>query len=119
MIEARRFVEIARVLGFQMYTGVPCSYLKLLVNCVIRSPEFRYIDASHEGDTVAIAAGAELGGHGAVVMIQNSGLGNAINPLTSRNQIAALIHAIAETLAEVEIYRPLDDDGGAALARNY
>ncbi|MDH4021897.1 MAG: phosphonopyruvate decarboxylase, partial [Gammaproteobacteria bacterium] len=43
----------------------------------------QYIAAANEGDAVAIAAGAELGGLSAVVMFQNSGLGNAVNPLTS------------------------------------
>src|SRR5262249_724988 len=43
----------------------------------------RYVGAANEGDAIAIAAGAELGGCRGVVMIQNSGLGNAVNPLTS------------------------------------
>jgi len=34
---------------------------------------------------VAIAAGAWLAGRRTVVMCQNSGLGNAVNPLTSLN----------------------------------
>jgi phosphonopyruvate decarboxylase len=41
------------------------------------------VGAANEGEAVAIAAGARLGGKGAVVMLQNSGLGNAVNPLTS------------------------------------
>jgi phosphonopyruvate decarboxylase len=43
----------------------------------------RYVAAANEGDGIAIAAGAALGGIPGVVMMQNSGLGNAINPLTS------------------------------------
>src|SRR5690606_21303454 len=39
--------------------------------------------AANEGDAVAIACGAELGGCHGVVMFQNSGLGNAVSPLTS------------------------------------
>jgi sulfopyruvate decarboxylase TPP-binding subunit len=39
--------------------------------------------AANEGDAVAIGAGAALGGEPTVVMMQNSGLGNAVSPLTS------------------------------------
>jgi len=83
MIDARGFVEAATGLGFGLYTGVPCSYLKPLINHVIDSKSLRYVGAVNEGDAVAIAAGAQLGGQRSVVMFQNSGLGNAVSPLTS------------------------------------
>ena len=44
-----------------------------------------YVAAASEGEAVAIASGAWLAGRGTVVMCQNSGLGNAVNPLTSLN----------------------------------
>ena len=44
-----------------------------------------YVGAASEGEAVAIAAGAWLAGRGTSVMCQNSGLGNAVNPLTSLN----------------------------------
>ena len=62
---------------------MPCSYFKSFINYVIDSPRLRYIGAANEGDAVAIAAGSELGGRPAIVLMQNSGLGNAVNPLTS------------------------------------
>ncbi len=83
MIKAQSFIEAARNMGFGLYTGVPCSYLKPFINYVIDSDELRYVGATNEGDAVAIAAGAQLGGQRAVVMFQNSGLGNAVSPLTS------------------------------------
>ena len=83
MIEARRFIEAARDHGFTLYSGVPCSFLKPFINYVIDSDELRYVGAANEGQAVAIAAGAELGGLGSVAMFQNSGLGNAVSPLTS------------------------------------
>ncbi|HHQ15135.1 MAG TPA: phosphonopyruvate decarboxylase, partial [Chromatiales bacterium] len=58
-------------------------YLKPFINQVIDAPDLSYVGAANEGDAVAIAAGAELGGTRAVAMFQNSGLGNAVNPLTS------------------------------------
>jgi len=87
MIAAENFIQAAKRHGFELYAGVPCSYLKPFINSVIDSNELRYIGAANEGDAVAIAAGAELGGQRSVVMFQNSGLGNAVNPLTSLTHI--------------------------------
>ncbi len=83
MIEAAQFIEAASARGFGLYAGVPCSYLTPFINHVISSPALRYVGATNEGDAVAVAAGAELGGVPAIAMFQNSGLGNAVNPLTS------------------------------------
>lgn len=83
MIEAGSFVSAAAARGFSVYSGVPCSYLTPFINYTIGSGQLRYVAAANEGDAVAIAAGAELGGCGGVAMFQNSGLGNAVNPLTS------------------------------------
>ncbi|MCP4283365.1 MAG: phosphonopyruvate decarboxylase [Gammaproteobacteria bacterium] len=83
MIKAELFVNVVKKLGFGLWTGVPCSYLKPFINYVIDEPDQRYVAAANEGDAVAIAAGAELGGVRAIAMFQNSGLGNAVNPLTS------------------------------------
>ena len=83
MIEAGGFVGCALARGFNLYTGVPCSYLKPFINYVIDADAIDYVGVANEGDAVAIAAGAELGGRRSVVMLQNSGLGNTVNPLTS------------------------------------
>jgi phosphonopyruvate decarboxylase len=83
VIEAGSFVEAARALGFRRYVGVPCSFLTPFINYVINDESLAYVSAANEGDAVAIAAGAALGGERAVVMMQNSGLGNAVSPLTS------------------------------------
>jgi phosphonopyruvate decarboxylase len=98
MIRAESFVEKAKVFGFLLYTGVPCSYLKPFINYVIDAPDLRYIGATNEGDAVAIASGAEIGGKRAVVMFQNSGFGNAVNPLTSLNMIFKLPALVITTL---------------------
>lgn len=83
MIGAETFIGAARERGFGLYTGVPCSYLTPLINYTISAPGLRYVGAANEGDAVAIAAGAGLGGLRSIAMFQNSGLGNAVNPLTS------------------------------------
>ena len=83
MIHPRDFVDAARARGFRCYAGVPCSFLTPFINYVIGAQGLQYLSAANEGDAVAIAAGAWLGGQRAVAMMQNSGLGNAVSPLTS------------------------------------
>lgn len=85
MIEANNFISACISLGYTFFTGVPCSFLKPLINYVIQNPDVDYIGASSEGEAMGIAAGAYLAGCKAVVMCQNSGLGNMVNPLTSLN----------------------------------
>jgi phosphonopyruvate decarboxylase len=85
MIAADDFLVPARDHGFSFYTGVPCSFLTPLINRVIGDRGLDYVGATSEGEAVAIAAGAWLAGRQTVVMCQNSGLGNAVNPLTSLN----------------------------------
>lgn len=83
MIQAEDFVEAARSLGFTRYTGVPCSFLTPFINYVINDQNLNYISSANEGDALASAAGAAIGGERSVVMMQNSGLGNAVSPITS------------------------------------
>jgi phosphonopyruvate decarboxylase len=85
MISAQAFMDEATRAGFDFYTGVPCSYLTPLINGVLSNPALAYVGAASEGEAVAIASGAWLAGRRTVVMCQNSGLGNAVNPLTSLN----------------------------------
>ena len=85
MISADDFIEPARARGFAFYTGVPCSFLSPFINRAITHPKLDYVAAASEGEAVAIAAGAWLASRKTVVMCQNSGLGNTINPLTSLN----------------------------------
>jgi phosphonopyruvate decarboxylase len=85
MLQAKEFISTCTSRGYNFFTGVPCSFLKPLINDVIRYPDLDYISASSEGEAVGIAAGAYLAGQKGVVMCQNSGLGNTVNPLASLN----------------------------------
>lgn len=80
-MDTKIFGEELRKLGFTFFSGVPCSYLKSLINYSIN--EFDYVAAANEGDAVAIASAAYIGGQKSVVLMQNSGLTNAVSPLTS------------------------------------
>ena len=89
MIEAHQFVEAARSRGFRWYAGVPCSFLTPFINFVLADASLRYVSMGNEGDAAALIAGVALAGdeegrhRRGITMMQNSGLGNAVSPLTS------------------------------------
>jgi phosphonopyruvate decarboxylase len=85
MIKAADFLGPARQRGYNFWSGVPCSYLTPFINAVLGSRDLDYVPASVEGEAVAVAAGARMAGRKTVVICQNSGLGNAVSPLTSLN----------------------------------
>jgi phosphonopyruvate decarboxylase len=87
MIQANDFIGPAKALGFTRWAGVPCSFLTPFINSVIDDPDMSYLSAANEGDAVAAATGAALAGGRTVAMMQNSGLGNAVSPLSSLNWV--------------------------------
>lgn len=73
-------------LGVDFYTGVPDSQLKALCDILYEKCELgrNHIVAANEGAAVALAAGHYIAtGRPALVYMQNSGIGNALNPITS------------------------------------
>lgn len=81
MLDISLFGEHLKAAGFDFYAGVPCSFLNPMINYALN--ECDYIMASTEADAVATAAGAYLAGKKPVVLMQNSGLANAVSALTS------------------------------------
>ncbi len=70
--------------GVSFFTGVPDSYLNGFCNYALAHYGNRNVIAANEGNAVGIAAGHYLaGGDIPLVYMQNSGLGNAVNPLAS------------------------------------
>jgi phosphonopyruvate decarboxylase len=80
VIEPRSIFDALHRTGV-VWSGVPCSILDGLQS----EAEARgaYVPAHEEGEAIAIAAGAWLAGGSGVALIQNSGLGNAVNPIVS------------------------------------
>ena len=76
--------EIAKH-GVELFTGVPDSLLKEFCLCVDeRMSKNAHIITANEGTAIGIAAGHYLAKKSIpLVYMQNSGLGNAINPLLS------------------------------------
>ena len=87
MIEAADFCKTLLEQEYDYFTGVPCSFFKGVINFTQENSEMRYTIAANEGAAVGLAAGAYLAGRQPAVMIQNSGLGNMVNPLTSLSSI--------------------------------
>ena len=83
MLSSTKFLDALKENGFFFYTGVPCSFFKYTINRIVDDPEIELIMAANEGAAIGIAAGVNLSGKQAVVFLQNSGLGNMVNPLTS------------------------------------
>ena len=85
MIRPSFFYQTLAALGIDFYTGVPDSLLKSLCAYITdHADASRHIIAANEGGAVALAAGHHLAtGTIPVVYMQNSGEGNAINPLAS------------------------------------
>ncbi len=92
-MQPKQFVDRLLDVGFDFYAGVPDSLLKDF--CAYIEDHVkpnRHVITANEGNAVALAAGYHLAtGMSAAVYMQNSGLGNAINPLMS--------------IADKEVYR--------------
>lgn len=85
MIDPRQFVEYLQSNGVGFYTGVPDSLLKEFCACLEEVPPAgQHIISANEGGAVALALGYHLATRNIpLVYLQNSGLGNIINPLLS------------------------------------
>ena len=82
-----RAETFAAALGAEFYTGVPDSLLKALCNYLMDTygiHQKHHLIAANEGNCTALAAGYHLAtGKIPVVYLQNSGIGNIINPVAS------------------------------------
>lgn len=85
MLDPARFTLELENNGFGFFTGVPDSLLKEFCACISSTvPADRHVIAANEGGAVALAAGYHLAtGKAGVVYLQNSGVGNTVNPLLS------------------------------------
>lgn len=79
--------DFVNILGADFFAGVPDSKLRPLVDYLVESygsNNASHVIAANEGNAAALAAGYHLAtGKTPVVYLQNSGLGNIVNPLLS------------------------------------
>ncbi len=84
-IEAADLWDAVKGAGIEFFTGIPDSLLKDFIAYLSEHVDpASHVTAANEGGAIALAAGYHLAtGRVAAVYLQNSGLGNTINPLTS------------------------------------
>ena len=86
-MDAQHLLSACRDAGIDFFTGVPDSQLKGLCDTLfatfgVESKE--HIVAANEGNAIALCAGHYLAtGRPGLCYMQNSGLGNAVNPIAS------------------------------------
>ena len=84
MLNQDKVFEALAANGVTYYTGVPDSYLNGFCNYALRRFPERTVIAANEGNAVGIACGHYIATGGLpLVYMQNSGIGNAVNPLVS------------------------------------
>ena len=89
MVRARDILGFLDHLGYDFFTGVPCSLLNGLY-AALEERQVAYWAATREDLALGLAAGAALAGRRPAVLMQNSGLGVSINALTSLQRMYAL-----------------------------
>ena len=84
-IDPLKFYNVLADNEIEFFTGVPDSLLKQFCLCVDDNvTKVHHVISANEGNAIALAAGHHLGtGKVPLVYMQNSGFGNAINPLLS------------------------------------
>lgn len=85
-MKASVFLQEAKNIGIHTITGVPDSTLKQFCDavCLDHGKEWNHYVTANEGAAVGLATGVYLAtGRPGLVYLQNSGLGNIINPLAS------------------------------------
>lgn len=85
MVSPELFIETLRANGVNFFAGVPDSLLKNVCAYITDNSDSAHnIIAANEGAAIGIAAGHYLAtGEVPLVYMQNSGIGNAVNPLLS------------------------------------
>ena len=85
MIKPSDLLTLLKINGIDFFTGVPDSQLKEFCAYLLDTESANnHVIAPNEGSAAALAAGYHLAtGKTGLVYMQNSGLGNAVNPMTS------------------------------------
>lgn len=84
MLDQERVFRTLYKQGITFFTGVPDSYLNGFCNYALANYGDRNIIAANEGNAIGIAAGHYFASQEIpLVYMQNSGMGNTINPLAS------------------------------------
>ena len=82
-MDAQAFWDVLKARGITFIAGVPDSTFQAAYNVMVKDREIRYVPAVREDVALGLASAAYFVGRLGGVMMQNSGIGNIVNPLTS------------------------------------
>ena len=82
-MDSETFWGVLKARGLTFFSGVPDSTFGEAYNYMVNDPEIRYVPAVREDVALGVASAAYFSGGLGGVMMQNSGIGNIINTLTS------------------------------------
>ena len=85
MIKPANYLDSLKESGVSFFAGVPDSLLKEFCACVSQTcDQDSHLITANEGAAIGLGIGYYLGtGHVPMIYLQNSGLGNIINPVLS------------------------------------
>ena len=89
MIDPNKFLSFLEK-RFQYISGVPCSYFKEFLAYLVSheaETELKHVYSTREDEAIGIASGVAFAEKRALIYMQNSGLGNIGDALTSLAQL--------------------------------
>jgi sulfopyruvate decarboxylase TPP-binding subunit len=82
-MDSKTFWSALKARGITFVSGVPDSTFGAAYNYMVDDPEIQYVPAVREDVALGVASATYFTGGLGGVIIQNSGVGNIVNPLTS------------------------------------
>ena len=82
-MDSQAFWNALKARGLTFFAGVPDSTFQRAYNAMVQDPDIRYVPAVREDVALGLASASYFTGGLGGVILQNSGIGNIVNPLTS------------------------------------
>ena len=82
-MESSTFWDVIKSRGLLFFSGAPDSTFGEAYNFMVQDPDIRYVPAVREDVALGVASAAYFAGGLGGVIVQNSGIGYIVNPLTS------------------------------------
>jgi sulfopyruvate decarboxylase alpha subunit len=86
-LDGEVFTRLLTARGYDFVAGVPCTWVRGVIEALRADERLAYIAAPSEAGAVAIAAGAYLAGKTPAVIMQNNGLANCMDVVSSLVQL--------------------------------
>ncbi|MCC7553431.1 MAG: sulfopyruvate decarboxylase subunit alpha [Methanobacteriaceae archaeon] len=87
MVNSNYVYEGIKKAGINFIVSLPCINLNKLLTLVDEDKKITHMPVTREEEGIGICAGAYLAGKKVAILMQNSGLGNSVNGLTSLTEL--------------------------------